>query len=376
MPNKIDLTGQRFGKLVVLSENGRASNGSVKWLCKCDCGNLHTVRSSHLRDGNVTSCGCKQKEVIPINPGERFGRLEVIERDFNTTEHSYKCRCDCGNIITVQAKYLRHLHTRSCGCLAKETSANNGKKQKIDMLGKRFGRLVVIKELPVELRTEKDHVSWLCQCDCGNTCVVTGYHLRRGDIASCGCLKRLDITNQKYGKLTALYRDEEFSNRHKYRHSFWKCKCDCGNEISVYLGHLQNGHTTSCGCDKSSRGEQEITQLLIDNDINFIHDKQYFKDLILPSGGIGRYDYIIFNEDNSIKCIIEFDGEQHYRDGWNSLEQVVASDKIKNEYAFFHQIPIIRIPYWEKGNITLDLLFSGTYELTPDMEEAQEEMAE
>ena len=136
------------------------------------------------------------------------------------------------------------------------------------------------------------------------------------------------------------------------------------------MGHLQSGHTTSCGCDKSSKGEKEITQLLEENHIKFIHDKQYFKDLILPSGGIGRYDYIVFNDDESIKCIIEFDGEQHFRNGWDSLENVTLNDEVKNQYAFSHNIPIIRIPYWEKGNITLSLLFDGTYELMPDMEEA------
>ena len=171
-----------------------------------------------------------------------------------------------------------------------------------------------------------------------------------------------------------IARDDEFSKNHKFKHSYWRCKCECGNDVTIYLGHLQNGHTTSCGCDKSSKGEKEITQILEENNINFIHDKQYFKDLLLPSGGIGRYDYIIFNEDNSVKCIIEFDGEQHYRDGWNSLETVQLNDEAKNKYAFSHHIPIIRIPYWERGNITLSLLFDGTYELSPDMEEAQDEV--
>lgn len=246
----------------------------------------------------------------------------------------------------------------------------------INLVGQKFGKLLVIKEIPYEERIEKKHATWLCKCDCGNEIIATGYHLKRGDISSCGCIRQLDITGKKYGKLTAVSRDNEFSAQHKHKHSFWKCKCECGNEITVYLGHLQTGHTTSCGCDKSSRGEKEISAILQENNINFIHDKEYFKDLILPSGGIGRYDYIIFNNDNSIKCIIEFDGEQHYRDGWNDLEKTILNDRAKNNYAFKHQIPIIRIPYWERGNITLSLLFNGIYELVPDMEEAQDEGSE
>lgn len=362
-----DLTGQVFGWLTV---TGRDITRPRYWNCICDCGNEKSVRKDHLMDGSTHSCGCYRRlsKIKDIPIGSKWGRLTVIRRiDLTAT---WECLCDCGNTCIVKGKDLRREHTRSCGCLAQETSAKNGSSLKINMIGQRFGRLVVLEEIPYEQRSEKDQPAWLCQCDCGNTYIASGYHLRRGDINSCGCIKRIDITGNKYGKLTAIARDDEFSKNHKFKHSYWHCKCECGNDVTIYLGHLQNGHTTSCGCDKSSKGEKEITQILEENNINFIHDKQYFKDLILPSGGIGRYDYIIFNEDNSIKCIIEFDGEQHYRDGWNSLENVRLNDEAKNKYAFSNHIPIIRIPYWEKGNITLSLLFDGTYELSPDMEEA------
>ena len=182
----------------------------------------------------------------------------------------------------------------------------------------------------------------------------------------------MDISGQKFGKLTAIERDNNFSKNHKYKHSFWKCKCDCGNEILVFLGHLQTGHTTSCGCDKSSKGEKETSSLLDSANLNYIHDKQYFKDLILPIGGVGRYDYIILDENNVPQRIIEFDGEQHFKDCWSSVENVKLNDEVKNRYAFEHNIPIIRIPYWERNNITLDMLMGDIYEIqiAPDMEES------
>ena len=63
MPKKIDLTGQRFGRLVVLEEAGR-KNGSVTWLCQCDCKekNIVFTRGSDLRKGSTKSCGCFNKE--------------------------------------------------------------------------------------------------------------------------------------------------------------------------------------------------------------------------------------------------------------------------------------------------------------------------
>lgn len=65
MGRLIDLTGKRFDKLVVISrdENAYRSDGRTipTWLCLCDCGNQITVLGYSLRNGNTTSCGCKNK---------------------------------------------------------------------------------------------------------------------------------------------------------------------------------------------------------------------------------------------------------------------------------------------------------------------------
>lgn len=62
MGKKVDLTGHRFGRLVVLCENGRAKCGFVLWLCRCDCGSEVTVVGNNLRAGHTTSCGCLHRE--------------------------------------------------------------------------------------------------------------------------------------------------------------------------------------------------------------------------------------------------------------------------------------------------------------------------
>ena len=57
--------------------------------------------------------------------------------------------------------------------------------------------------------------------------------------------------------------------------------------------------------------------------------------------------------------LIEFDGEPHYQEipEWRTtLEMVQQHDKEKNEYALFHNIPLVRIPYWERDNITLEMI--------------------
>lgn len=57
----IDLTGRRFGKLVVKGRNGSIDNKPA-WACVCDCGNTITVRGKSLREGSTKSCGCYSKE--------------------------------------------------------------------------------------------------------------------------------------------------------------------------------------------------------------------------------------------------------------------------------------------------------------------------
>jgi len=58
----IDLTGQRFGRLTVISRAENAKRGSARWHCKCDCGKVTIVVAGSLKSGNTKSCGCITSE--------------------------------------------------------------------------------------------------------------------------------------------------------------------------------------------------------------------------------------------------------------------------------------------------------------------------
>lgn len=60
--NAVDITGQRFARLVVLGPVDRANNRQIMWLCQCDCGNTSTVAGNDLRSLHSQSCGCFQSE--------------------------------------------------------------------------------------------------------------------------------------------------------------------------------------------------------------------------------------------------------------------------------------------------------------------------
>ncbi|WP_407891623.1 alcohol dehydrogenase [Lacticaseibacillus sp. N501-2] len=72
---RLDLVGQKFGRLTVISYAGAATNGNARWNCQCDCGNTAVVDGYRLRKGMTTSCGCYRREymkkAIMANPKTR-----------------------------------------------------------------------------------------------------------------------------------------------------------------------------------------------------------------------------------------------------------------------------------------------------------------
>lgn len=89
-----DLTGQRFGRLVVLQRVKKENNKNTFWLCKCDCGKEKTVRAECLKSKNTQSCGCKQRESTLIH-GKSNTKLytvwsAMIQRCYNKNSKVYK----------------------------------------------------------------------------------------------------------------------------------------------------------------------------------------------------------------------------------------------------------------------------------------------
>ena len=123
MPPFVDITGERFGRLVAISPV--REGGRVKWLCKCDCGGETITTSSKLRAGHTKSCGCLQRERTSLvsskdHTGEKFGRLTVKKRIHEGHHTKYQCVCDCGNVVIVSGSNLVSGAIKSCGCMRSE----------------------------------------------------------------------------------------------------------------------------------------------------------------------------------------------------------------------------------------------------------------
>jgi len=73
MPKRLDLVGQKFGRLLVVEKVGKSKDGRIKWLCKCDCGTEIIVIGTSLKGGNTKSCGCLHREqLIEYNKNRVF----------------------------------------------------------------------------------------------------------------------------------------------------------------------------------------------------------------------------------------------------------------------------------------------------------------
>lgn len=133
--------------------------------------------------------------------GKKFDFWTVISRAENGSwnQSRWLCRCECGVERIIDGSSLLQEKSKSCGC-----------RNKLDLIGKRFGRLVVLEE--VEPRVENNgnkRRRFMCICDCGNRKVVDGAHLTSGAIRSCGCFmrERTIETSTTHGKTgTRLHR--------------------------------------------------------------------------------------------------------------------------------------------------------------------------
>lgn len=188
--------------------------------------------------------------------GKRFGKLTALENTGQRDAHYWvwRCRCDCGRELEVSSKRLNRGTVTHCGC-GQQTKAALGPVPE-DLTGKRYGKLTVLR---LDKHRPSGRSSWLCQCDCGNQCVVTADSLHFNKRKSCGCLHRSgepgeieDLTGQVFGRLTALT---------PLGNGSWKCRCECGTEINVSQDSLLHGYFRSCGCVRQERQENLLETL-------------------------------------------------------------------------------------------------------------------
>lgn len=276
--------------------------------------------------------------------GNIYGYLTVLSRAENTREGraQWLCQCKCGNKVIVSGKNLRSGNTNSCGCLKKE---NPGMRKNLQ--NQKFGRLTVIGNPKIGTRG----TIWSCLCDCGKIVDVCSADLVHQNTKSCGCIKAElhstmnDLTNQRFGKLVAVKTEKIQKDGQRV----WLCKCDCGSFTEVSAGSLRTNKTSSCGCI-NSKGNMYIKQLLLDKKVLF-KSEFTFANFLTENGYRYRFDFALFNLQNELIALIEYQGNIHFiyrKNGWNtkeSFEKRIIADEKKKNYCKNNNIKLFYITY-------------------------------
>lgn len=178
-----------------------------------------------------------------------------------------------------------------------KTRCHNCKKplSYLDLTGKRFNRLLVIKKLSLKDRTKDNHLNWLCKCDCGKEVKISGRNLIRGVTGSCGCYNRDKMKKKPFMWIynciirTASVSErecnltyEEFLEFTKINHCHY-----CNTEIK-WLDHYSKGDRMAYYLDRKNNNEgySKNNCVVCCSECNFIKSNRFTCDEMLKIGSV------------------------------------------------------------------------------------------
>lgn len=250
-----------------------------------------------------------------------------------------------------------------------------------ELTGQQFGRWIVLER---DYSINNGRTNWKCQCTCNKHTIkiIDGYSLTSGRSKSCGCLKK-ELNIQNFSKKKDNVKDNIKQNKHnidynnhngeiynnlkiisyvytKNKKRYYNCLClNCGNQKIVRYSNLINNHTQSCGCLKSN-GEKIISKILQENNISYVKEKTFDNCRYTDTNYPARFDFYINNE-----YLLEYDGIQHFQmtKGWNTEQNfntIKQHDEFKEQWCKENNIPLIRIPYIQLPNLSLQDVLLNT----------------
>lgn len=258
--------------------------------------------------------------------GQTFSRLTVLYRTnkINNNQRAFwVCQCICGNYVAINAGNLLAGTTKSCGCLhieqAKERAKEIATKYLINLEnGQCFGRLTVIERV---YNTNKKGIYYKCKCDCGNEINVLHSSLLSGKTKSCGCYQKEQTGKKNRKDITGLQSGFLIAlepTEQRTDSSQVIWKCLCTN-----CGNITYKPTNPLTAHEiiSCGCVKSQYELMIKNYLNNhnINFKQEYTFEDLKLIYKLRFDFGLLNQDNQLLALIEFQGQQHYRIGYKDF---------------------------------------------------------
>lgn len=289
-------------------------------------------------------CFIKRKDYT----GQRFGHLVVSEMLYgygSAGEAFCKCTCDCGNDCIKSPSTLKRCGARSnCGCLKKYYRNKQAEAARKNLVGKRFGNLVVTDMI----YEHKKPTRVKCVCDCGTEVERVATYLTSGETTSCGCVQKERASKANTKDFAGIVSDYgiELISRHKKNTRnvwLWNCKCFCGNTFVALPARVLNGHITSCGCAKQSSRERLIERCL--KELCIPYEKEYIFPDCRDKYPL-RFDFYF----PGFGLAIEYQGEQHYMPaiafgGEIQFSKQQRHDEIKRDFCRKNNIELLELPY-------------------------------
>ena len=126
----------------------------------------------------------------------------------------------------------------------------------IDITGNKYGRLTVLHRTDDAItKSGYKKIMYTCQCECGKQKNIASAALKSGATKSCGCLNQ-DSNRKLRNDLTGRRFNSIvvlYRTENKHSSIYYHCRCDCGNELDISYSNLVNGKRYSCGCEKGKR---------------------------------------------------------------------------------------------------------------------------
>lgn len=204
--------------------------------------------------------------------------------------------------------------------------------KRIDLIGKKFGRLTVIKRAEnTVLPCGQTKTRWLCRCDCGNEIITQGYSLKNGHTKSCGCLNRemRVIANTKHGKHgTRIYKSWESMKARCYNNNDKKFPRYGGRGITV-CDEWRNDFQVFYDWAISHGYKEGLTIDRINNDGNYCPENCRWVGLNEQANNKSTNQFLTYNGET--KTIAEWSRERGIR--YETLRQRIVRYKWSAEKA-------------------------------------------
>lgn len=336
--------GKTYGKLLIIDELEPhiTPNGSKQRIvkCQCACGNVFDIRlTSARKNGKCTRC--RYKDHRADLTGKRFGKLVVISMADDYLSPSghrlarCRCLCDCGNTCDVNMSALVTGATRSCGCINNSRGLLKSDASVMQKFDYERNQNVDLETLTT---CSNEKVWWKCD-KCGHSwlAVVSSQTDKKKHHGCPYCSGRLvikgqtDLASQKPELLDEWDYDKNIFlpnevSCYSGKKAWWKC-AECGYCWKSTIANRVNGS----GCPKcnienvNSFCEQAV----------YYYIKKAFPDAINSDQHIGM-ELDIYIPSRSVA--IEYDGE-----AWHRTEKKRQIDERKNQLCRQAGITLIRI---------------------------------